>query len=30
MDEDDFGQITRSKENATGELPHVPNEHVDP
>jgi hypothetical protein len=30
MDEADLGQITRPKENATGELPHIPNEHFDP
>jgi hypothetical protein len=29
MDEDDLGQITGSKENATGELPYVPNKLVD-
>jgi hypothetical protein len=30
MDEADLGQITRPKENATGELPHIPNERLDP
>ena len=30
MDENDLGQITRPTENATGELPHIPNEHLDP
>ncbi len=30
MDEDDLGQITRPKENATDELPHIPNERLDP
>jgi hypothetical protein len=30
MDEGDLGQITRPKENATGELPRIPNEHLDP
>jgi hypothetical protein len=29
MDEDDLGQITGSKENATDELPYVPNKFVD-
>ncbi len=30
MDEVDLGQITRPKENATSELPHIPNERLDP
>ena len=30
MDEADLGQITRPKENATGELSHIPNERLDP
>jgi hypothetical protein len=30
MDEADLGQITRPKKNATGELPHIPNERLDP
>jgi hypothetical protein len=29
MDEKDCGQITGPKENATGELPYVPDEFVD-
>jgi hypothetical protein len=29
MDEEDLGQITGSKENATGELPYVPNKFAD-
>jgi hypothetical protein len=29
MDEEDLGQITGPKENATGELPYVPNKLVD-
>ncbi len=30
MDESDLGQITRPKENGTDELPHIPNELLDP
>jgi hypothetical protein len=29
MDEKDSGQISGPKKNATGELPHVPNELMD-
>jgi hypothetical protein len=29
MDEEDRGQITRPKKNATGELPYVPDKLMD-